>query len=1063
MEQSTAGSDTYLVQMIGRSVVQQATQGTGVAKLTPASQQLLALLVAAGPEGLTTDHLADELWGELLPNSWRASLRMAISRLRRVLSKEAVVVAQGRASLSLEGSAVDVWDLRHLADQGLQGERPERLGHLLHSPRVYSGVEVSPAIEESLQRASAAQRSLISELVDLGGAPLSRDLLASLRMHAEADPFDSRLAQVVAKAHASAGYGSVGIKILQDSLETQQTSLGLGPDADSERVLDAIRQSSEGFTVEAVPRRAPRMPSLLGRIATHPVVGQLSDVALIKELGRVENGLNRTVLVDGRSGSGKTQLLACIADDLVSSGVEVVYVPGLPEAAAPYASFSAALPEIAAAIDAWAIDSELTAGAKQSAVWNGVLDAILRRADGRPVAVLVDDGQWVDSQERKLLEFLTRTQIESGSLTVVAGRATGEADTWVELRQAMSVLPHVEVLHVEPLDWAAMVDFVALHRPDLNPMVQSRLVDQLMKASDGVPEVARALLDWADIDSASLRVDVADDQVTRLRRRLEESLDQQRLDFISACSVKGQTFTLEDASGLAGIGGDEALGLIDDLLDAHVLAESTAPDTFRFEHLLVSEAAASLLSRSEARRLELRAAEITANPHERARHFARALPGGDPDVAAEALFASASLHATKGAHWEAVADLDLLQQRCGRDLSTEQRVLYAGSLARIGRFEAAREQREIAFSAAIGAQAWSVAMEAVSAGLPEAELPGEEQDRVVLALKLLDTVGLEDSLAKKAHELVARHAAMAGEPEHAVRAISELERMAADASDRSSLILAKRHVSTFKTPAERLQLLESADPASLSADGRLSLDLYFAIDHMEAGDMEKSRKAYRRFAASASREPLYVWQSLLFESVFPFTTGDWSGHGAAVEKAFAYAQRYGIAVGSTARMAQYVLAAWVGGALQLIPPDMGPIGRNAMTLERAGRALVADAHGDRDLTVSLVDGVLADLDGSPDPQWVTCAAMLADIVRRRGSVTDASFVRSILDTRLGSAVVVGAGLGNLGPADRYAGLVASDPVERAAHLERAADLASEWRMTMWEEVNRRDAAEAAEC
>jgi len=160
-------------------------------------------------------------------------------------------------------------------------------------------------------------------------------------------------------------------------------------------------------------------------------------------------------------------------------------------------------------------------------------------------------------------------------------------------------------------------------------------------------------------------------------------------------------------------------------------------------------------------------------------------------------------------------------------------------------------------------------------------------------------------------------------------------------------------------------------------------------------------------------------------------------------------------------MAQYVTAAWAGGALGFIPAELGPVAEDSMALERAGRALVAHAHGQESLTESLVDGVLADLDDNPDPQWVDCAAMVAEIVHGRGSESDTAFVRSILEPRLGSAAVVGAGLANLGPVDRYVGKLAASPAERAAHFGRASQLAESWGMPFWVEANRSDADAAS--
>lgn len=83
----------------------------------------------------------------------------------------------------------------------------------------------------------------------------------------------------------------------------QRTSLGLEPDADSSRVLDAIRRTTTELVVEEAGRLlAPRMPSLLERILSSPVVGDLAHQRVITGLANVKRGVNRTVVVNGRSG-----------------------------------------------------------------------------------------------------------------------------------------------------------------------------------------------------------------------------------------------------------------------------------------------------------------------------------------------------------------------------------------------------------------------------------------------------------------------------------------------------------------------------------------------------------------------------------------------------------------------------------------------------------------------------------------------------------------------------------------------------------------------------------------
>ena len=94
----------------------QALSTSGKAQRKPL--ELLAVLAAHGGRPVDTEAAIDELWPSLEANSPRASLDMAVSRLRKLLDlPEAVVLAEGRLSLNPALVWTDVGAFERLLDQ----------------------------------------------------------------------------------------------------------------------------------------------------------------------------------------------------------------------------------------------------------------------------------------------------------------------------------------------------------------------------------------------------------------------------------------------------------------------------------------------------------------------------------------------------------------------------------------------------------------------------------------------------------------------------------------------------------------------------------------------------------------------------------------------------------------------------------------------------------------------------------------------------------------------------------------------------------------------------------
>ncbi|MFT3818071.1 MAG: winged helix-turn-helix domain-containing protein [Rubrivivax sp.] len=165
--------------------------------------ELLALLAAHGGRPLDAQTVIDDLWPSLDASTPRASLDMAVSRLRKLLDlPDAVVLADGRLSLHPALTWTDVAAFEQLADEaeaGVPGAAERALR--LHADRLL-GSEALAGLSarrrrQLLQRQGTLALDHARTLLDAGDAASACHVLQrSLRC----DPGAAPLAQALAQA-----------------------------------------------------------------------------------------------------------------------------------------------------------------------------------------------------------------------------------------------------------------------------------------------------------------------------------------------------------------------------------------------------------------------------------------------------------------------------------------------------------------------------------------------------------------------------------------------------------------------------------------------------------------------------------------------------------------------------------------------------------------------------------------------------------------------------------------------------------------------------------------------
>ncbi|HEX5251225.1 MAG TPA: AAA family ATPase [Gaiellales bacterium] len=280
-------------------------------------------------------------------------------------------------------------------------------------------------------------------------------------------------------------------------------------------------------------------------------------------------------------------------------------------------------------------------GPDSRAVAAAFLTLIRRLAAEGHVILAVDDWQWLDPPSRRVFEFAAR-RLEDEPVGVVCS-IRPPSPGWPADDRVMRVA-------VGPLSLAALGRIVSA---DLGrPLPRPALV-RIAEASGGNPfyalEIARLTAEQGPERPAGVpRVPVPDD----LRK-------------LTAGRVRRLPPATRDAVLLAAVVSGPDRGSID--VDALAPAEEAgivtvdAAGRIAFAHPLFAAAAYESVPAARRRELHRRAADLVAEPEERARQLALASVGADPAVAGQ-LDEGAASAAARGA-FEAAADLAELASR----------------------------------------------------------------------------------------------------------------------------------------------------------------------------------------------------------------------------------------------------------------------------------------------------------------------------------------------------------------------------------------------------------------
>ncbi len=224
--------------------------------LSPRERVVLAALIVRRDSAASASELADALWGDDLPVTWRQQVRNAVARVRGKLGAGAVQTVGERYRLGLDPQAIDSVEFERLvararghvldgaADRAV-AEYQRALG--LWRGRAYEDAGEWPPIAAEARRLDSVRLSADEELLD---ARLLAGETATVIPDAERlvreDPLRERRWATLATAHYRADRQIDALAVLRDAREQLAEEYGVEPSPRLARLeTDILRQAPD--------------------------------------------------------------------------------------------------------------------------------------------------------------------------------------------------------------------------------------------------------------------------------------------------------------------------------------------------------------------------------------------------------------------------------------------------------------------------------------------------------------------------------------------------------------------------------------------------------------------------------------------------------------------------------------------------------------------------------------------------------------------------------------------------------------------------------------------------
>jgi len=469
-------------------------------------KQVLEILLAARGHRVSTDRLAELLWGDARPDNWAGSIQTFISVLRRRLAPER---ERARALVSTEPEAYRFATNLVLLDLDRFDELLERSArqptHLSRQSLQQALDLVQGEVLEDEPYAVWAQElrgtyhgRVLGAHLDAADAALAEldyaDALAHAQRAAGLDGFSERARRIAMLALYALGRQHEALATYRSFRERLDQELGLEPTADTKRLEGAILRQEDVRTL--LPRPIGRAQADAGP-ASLRLLGRESELAALERaVRRALDGSFALLLIEGEAGFGKTRLLDELATSLVGARIGRAACSQL-EQHLPYVPLAASLRDALrdTEFDLHRLQAlgqilpELTLGdQRRDYAELEALEALVALIEEHgPLMLLIDDLQWAEPATLAALHYLQRRC--AGRAVVVGTVRAGATSADHPLRGLQPDL----VVTLEPL---TVSDLVPLGVPNLHATTggNPRFVTEAVANGRG-PEPSATLAD----------------------------------------------------------------------------------------------------------------------------------------------------------------------------------------------------------------------------------------------------------------------------------------------------------------------------------------------------------------------------------------------------------------------------------------------------------------------------------------------------------------------------------------------------------------------------------------
>jgi len=1031
--------------------------------LSPSQQRVIAILTAAGPSGLSADRFADELWPDDLPAGWLASVRMAISRMRRAVPPGSISTGNRRYALDVTTDEVDAWRLLDVNSLDLPAIAPETISLLL-AGTPFRSMDPSPLLDASKEQIIAARIRLLDRLSNETTA--DAQLLESARSLSANEPFREDLLAAVARLHASAGWDTHASRLIDAGIARLEAELGLPASENLRQLARDLRGRATTSITSRSSISAPDVAHVTQRtIGNYRPPARSADLDRALLFGDAVSKLTTTgVVISGASGTGKTVLAQQVARDAYTRGNHIVWITARRNEAAAYGPLLAAMPMLRS--DFAPLLADGGNAFERTRCWTAAIQTLRSALPEQPIVFVVDDAQWLDSHSQRFVEFLAGGQAANALHLVVVGRNDESTPTWPDFAVALDRSGLGTVI-LRDFDHSELVELIGTHHPQSTSRQRRDLARYLTTNKAALPVIAVEVIKVTDtVTLTSLPSSLLGDPTTGLTETVwVGAVSESTCRFAAAAALLGVTFRIGDVARLLDIELEEAAKAVDNLLDADVVSAEQRLDEFSFKHVLVQAAFETTLDRTRSRELHRGAAELADHDgdiHRRARHLYAAGITADNATVVKTLAASARDYQQRGLFREAIGTFSMLERAAATPLDCDVLLDFANALDRGGSDDFRIRQQ--AFDTASAAGEHDLTVVIALGGSTDTESANGDERRVDMLMAVATDRVTRPALRMRDIALV-RELGLLGHHQEALNIAMGLGASANSPDEALAAWLAAWPSRAGRPP-------DDWDP--LPPDTHLSYDPALrshllqvrCVQALTVGDHAEALTQLQQFSVDTGTQEsaLRSWYRLLLNALVAFLDGNWSQHDDLASQAFLHASQHGISQAFSTHAAQAFAEFWVQGSCGTLLPlleSAAPDVQNSLLAEAAlatSLAATPSRHGD---AVAAMTEVAKRITASESPFAPSAAALLASAV---GDTTDGAITKSlreVLDPFLGLAVIVGGGVAHLGPASRALAFLSTERRDKIALLKQSVTESDAWNLRTWSVKCRLDLAIAS--